>query len=132
MRMVECKGKANVERDMDFIREVLLKVEADGELDGHHFKSFDASYFPGHTNEQVAYHVEQLVEAGLLKGEGRTLQSTAPIVSRLTWQGHEFLDNIKDIGVWQQVKVRIAGLPGLALPVIAKIAEAEIMKKLGL
>jgi len=132
MRTIECKRKANVERDMDLIREILLKVEADPELDGYHYKTLDSADFPGHTKREVAYHVGQLVEAGLLKSEGSTIEDVSPIISRLTWAGHEFLDNIKDVGVWQQVKLRIVGLPGLALPVIAKIAEAEIMKKLGL
>jgi hypothetical protein len=28
---------------MDFIRELLLKVEEDREMDGYHYKSFDSS-----------------------------------------------------------------------------------------
>lgn len=55
MRTVECKRKANVERNMDLIREVLLKVEADPEMDGYHYKLFDSSDFPGYANEQIAY-----------------------------------------------------------------------------
>jgi hypothetical protein len=132
MRIVEYKRKANVERNMELIREVLLKVEGDPEMDGYHYKNFDSTDFPGYTDEQVAYHVEQLVEADLLKGGDGTMDRVGPPVCRLTWSGHEFLENIKDVGVWKQVKVRIAGLPGLALPIVAKIAEAEIMKRLGL
>jgi len=132
MRTIVLERKAPVERDMDLIREVLLKVEADPEMDGYHYKCFDSSDFPGHTNQQIAYHIEQLIEANLLRGGEGTLDSFSIPISRLTWSGHEFLDNIKDVGVWEQVKVRIAGLPSLALPIIAKIAEAEIMKKLGL
>jgi len=50
----------------------------------------------------------------------------------MTWNGHEFLDDIKDTGVWESTKARIAGLPGVAIAVIAEIAKAEIKKKLGL
>jgi hypothetical protein len=55
-----------------------------------------------------------------------------PAVSRLTWEGHEFLDNIKDVGVWEKTKERLQGIPGVALTVVAALAEAEIKKRLGL
>ena len=43
MQVRELKRAVNVERDMDFIRELLLKVEEDREMDGYHYKSFDSS-----------------------------------------------------------------------------------------
>jgi hypothetical protein len=54
------------------------------------------------------------------------------MVTKLTWEGHEFLDDIKDSSVWESTKARIAGLPGVALAVMAELAKAEIKKKLGL
>jgi len=121
-----------VERDMDFIRELLLKVEEDREMDGYHYKSFDSSDFTGRTNEEISYHVEQLIEAGLLKGSEGTLDGIAPPISRLTWNGHEFLDSIKDVRIWERVKARLEGLSGITFTVVAAIAEAEIKKHLGL
>jgi len=48
-------------------------------------------------------------------------------------QGIEQLSrSLKDLSVWEHVKKRIEGLPGLAFPIIATIAEAEIKKRLGL
>jgi hypothetical protein len=55
-----------------------------------------------------------------------------PEVSMLTWQGHEFLDDIKDHGIWAKTKERIHGLPGIALSIVGEIAKAEIRTKLGL
>jgi hypothetical protein len=55
-----------------------------------------------------------------------------PAISRMTWEGHEFLDNIRDAGVWAKTKERLKGIPGIDLAVIAEIAKAEINKKLGL
>jgi hypothetical protein len=62
MAVVEPDVRSALERDMDLIREVLLKVEVDSEMDGYHYKFFDFSDFPGYTDEQVACHVEQLLE----------------------------------------------------------------------
>ena len=58
--------------------------------------------------------------------------SGIPAISKLTWQGHEFLDNIKDPGIWGKTKKRVEGLPSVALKVVAAIAEAEVKKHLGL
>lgn len=121
-----------MERDMDLIRDLLLQVEVDPLLDGYHFRNFDESDFPDHTNEEIAYHVDLLIEAGLVKGGDATMDSASAPVSRLTWEGHEFLDNVKDAGIWKQVKARISTLPGIALTVVAEIAKAEVRKRLGL
>jgi hypothetical protein len=42
------------------------------------------------------------------------------------------VDNVKDSGIWEQVKTRVGGLPGVALAVVVEIAKAEIKKRLGL
>ena len=128
MRLIEYKRKADVQRDMDLIRELLLRIEQDPRTNGKEWVQVDWTGM-NHSQEEIAYHLGILVQADLIRAN---VTGSMPMVSSLTWDGHEFLDNIKDVGVWRQVKVRIAGLPGLALPVIAKIAEAEIMKKLGL
>ena len=55
-----------------------------------------------------------------------------PTISQLTWQGHEFLDNIRDPGIWGKTKERLKGLPNVAISVIGEIAMAEIKKHIGL
>lgn len=116
-----------VERDMDLIRDLLLMVEANPEMDGTHEFQFASGAFPDRSPEEVSYHLKKLIEAGFLHGN----QHTA-LVSSLTWNGHEFLDNIKDPGIWGKTKKQLSGLPGVALTVVAQIAQAEIKKHLGL
>jgi Hypothetical protein (DUF2513) len=55
-----------------------------------------------------------------------------PQLSRLTWDGHEFLANIKDAGIWGKTKARLKDMPSAAMTVVAAIAQAEIKKHLGL
>jgi hypothetical protein len=52
--------------------------------------------------------------------------------SKLTWKGHEFVDTIRDAGIWNKVKERLKGLPSVALSVVAEIAIAEAEKHLHL
>ena len=54
------------------------------------------------------------------------------MISKLTWKGHEFVDTIRDSGIWNNVKERLKGLPSVALSVVAEIAIAEAKKRLKL
>ena len=120
---------------MDLIRDLLLGIEADSRFSGRNWISPDEKDNLGvlgvsdHSHEEVAYHLALLIEGQYLIGK-TTMEM--PIISRLTWEGHEFLDNIRDPGIWGKTKERLKGLPNIALSVIAQIAQAEIKKHVGL
>ena len=82
-----------------------------------------------HSLEEVAYHVTMLVEDGFVKGN---VAGEMPVISKLTWQGHEFLDDIRDQDIWDKTKERAKGLASVGLTLIWEIAKAEIKMKLGL
>jgi len=54
------------------------------------------------------------------------------VLNKLTWEGHEFLDDIRDQGIWNKTKERLKDIPSASIPVIVEIAKAEIKKRLGL
>ena len=119
-----------MERNMDLIRELLLRIAANPRLDGTHPYTFDsADNLQGFSQEEINYHVDLLIEEGYVKGNSR---GDVPVVTQLSWQGHEFVDNIRDAGVWRSVKERISGLPSVAITVAAQLALAEVKKRLGL
>ena len=130
MQVDECK-EIEMTRDMDLIRDLMLYIESDPIFDGTHWITFDApaDIMSTHSIEEINYHVRLLTEAGFVRGNIGPIYSS---ISKLTWQGHEFLDSIKDKDVWQKTKERVKGLPGVALSVIGDIAKAEIKKKLNL
>jgi hypothetical protein len=76
-----------MKRDMDLIRAILLKVESDGKIG-----------IPGdHTDEEIADHVQQMREEGLVEGEVIKNREGIPchaVITRLTSKGHEFLNSI--------------------------------------
>jgi len=115
---------------MDLVRDLLLRIAADPKLNGTNFCAFDKSDQLGdYSQDEINYHVDLLFAAGLVEG---SRASEEPLVSRLTWKGHEFVDNIRDAGIWGEVKKRIKGLPSVAVGVVIEIASAEIKKRLGL
>jgi predicted MarR family transcription regulator len=121
---------ADVKRDMDLVREILLAIESDRRLDGTQFLRFA---LPDQDTHEVGYTVDRLIHAGLVEGSrDRRAHGQAPMVSALTWEGHEFLDNIRDPGVWAETKEKAKPLLSVSLAVLAEIAKAEIRKRLGL
>jgi hypothetical protein len=121
--------------DMDLIRDLLLHVESDPLFDGRRWVSPDtpADFDPSgnHSMEEINYHLDLLIEAGFLKGKpGASFH--APLINRLTWDGHEFLNDIRDQDIWSKTKKRLEGLQSVALGIVAEVAKAEIKKRLGL
>lgn len=118
-----------MERNMDLIREMLLKIAADPKLDGSSRYVFDSTDNLGnYSQEELNYHVDLLLEAGFVEGNPNSTPN--PMISKLTWKGHEFVDTIRDFGIWTSVKERLKGLPSVALSVVADLAIAEVKKKL--
>lgn len=122
-----------MKRDMDLIRDILIRIEDDPKMDGtreFYFQTAEEMGFPNHSSDEVAYHFSLLVEEGFVDGAASAFLPI--IVRRLTWRGHEFLANVKDAGIWGKTKARVKDLPSVAITVVAAIAEAEIKKHLGL
>lgn len=92
-----------MKRNWDTIREILLRVE-ECTLPAEAVRLSD---FPKERAAEVSYHVALLIEAGLVKGQ--VSQRLGPEVrhffaQRLTWEGHEFLDSIRNSAVWEKTK----------------------------
>ena len=104
-----------------------------------HSKSVDAASleFTDQPEAEVRYQLVLLVEAGFLNGQITLPNSNLPIfgpiaVARLTWQGHEFLDDIRDPQIWSKTKERAKAVASVGIGFLWEIAKAEIKKKLGL
>jgi hypothetical protein len=112
--------------EKDLVRSVLLAIE-----------SYDAPRgwvtinLPGHTDEEIAYHVEILADAGFIEAEDLSSFSGYDWrAKRLTYQGHEFLDTVRDNKVWSETK-KIASTVGAgSVTVLFEIGKAYIKQQL--
>ena len=133
MQVCEVRSPA-VQRDMDMIRDILVLINDGPEYDGTREFTYSNSEEFGisnHSTEEVAYHLALLINAGFV--DGAVLHGVPMhVIRQLTWNGHEFLDNIRDPGIWNKTKERLAGLQSAALSVVAEVAKAEVKKRLGL
>ena len=80
----------------------------------------------GFLQKNVSYHVIMLYEAGFINGEAIT-SKTGRIYDvlpfRLTWEGHEFLDTIKDKSRWEKLKKKLKDKGGnFSYELIKKLA----------
>jgi hypothetical protein len=88
-------------RDMDLARQILEQVEEKSQgLGAVHLD------LPGRVQKEISYHVMLLNQAGLLKATDVSNSETglAWLPISLTYQGHEFLDAIRNDTVWKKVK----------------------------
>jgi hypothetical protein len=122
-----------MKREMDLIRDLMLHIEGDPVFDGLHWVTpgtpEEIGLPPGRSMDEIAYHLGLLLEAGFVKGQAGMQM---PMISQLTWKGHEFLDDIRDQDVWSKTKDRLGGRPSASIGIISEIARAELKKKLRL
>ena len=119
-----------MKRDMDLIRELLLAIEDHPQLDGNQLIQYDDNENFGITEfprEQVIYHIRMLIDQGLINGE---LVYGGPIISKLTWQGHDFLDAIRDPDIWRQTKEGAKKAGGFSLELLGALAKGLLKKKI--
>ena len=113
-------------RDMDLVRQILLKMEAMPTSGGWH-----DIHIEGHSEEEIVYHVQLMHEAGLI--EAIDLSSHDGIAwrpKRITYVGHEFLDAARNDGVWNKAKDRVITATGSLTLEGLKTALAEVVKSL--
>jgi Hypothetical protein (DUF2513) len=92
-----------MKRDWDTIRELLTKLE-ECTLPTD---MLQLSTFPADRAAEISYHMELLIEAGLVDGKILRILGGGPydfFANRLTWNGHEFLDAIRSDTIWQKTK----------------------------
>jgi|CXWL01.1.fsa_nt_gi hypothetical protein len=102
-----------MKRNLELVRHILLALERNPF--GYPFQDL---HIDGYTPMQVEYHALLMLESGLVAGHdvsGTTPFGPAVVLTRLTWQGHEFLESARDDFRWHQalqlVTDRLGGTP---------------------
>jgi hypothetical protein len=111
---------------MDSIRALLLMTEGEEPVDLSKWEM----------NAQ-AYHMILLIEAGMIRGniiEDENGEVATAITTRLTWDGHEFLNAARSEPIWNKVMEKVASTGNsVAWPIITTIlTDLRKKKKLGI
>lgn len=123
-----------MELDYDFVRQLLLHIEAKAPLQG--LDGNDLYKFANDKNkdkEDLQYTIIKLVEGNLITAKLRYASNNLQIYSvNLTYQGHEYLNNIRDNKIWKNTKKISSKLSSVSLEILKSIAINEINKVIGL
>jgi hypothetical protein len=121
----------------DCVRAVLLACEEipDGTYPAlEDFFSYEQTR--NYSSEDISYSMKKLAEAGFV--EFRQIKSLGSpsfdgFFMDITWNGHQFLDNIRNDTVWKKTKEKVSSAVGsTSLQVMGAVASAVSLKLLGL
>ena len=125
-----------MQRNMDLIRQLLLAIEGEASTQ-YEFN------MQGVDDLEKWYNVDLLVQANLIRGvevrwaaDGTGPYSHSKGLVALTWEGHDFLDAVRNDSVWQQAseKAKASGLDmqSLTFEVIKSLCVSAVKHILGL
>lgn len=84
----------------------------------------------GYTQEEIIYSADKLLDAGYITGTRKVSlgsDGTPQIeIKSITWDGHQFLDNIRDNKVWEQTKGILSKFSSVSIGIISNVASQVI------
>lgn len=118
-----------MQRDMDYVRELLLDIEGKerpGLKDLLPVNAGNDEYL------KLAEHLRMLVdEAGFVSGTpAHNLAGKNWLDLRLTWQGHDFLNSVRDPETWVKTKKGALAAGGWTVDILKDLAKGFIKKQL--
>lgn len=114
--------------NQDLVRSLLLQIE-DKTGPYEPLELSDIS-IKDYSYEEILYTTERLLEAGYITArlEPTKLRCNQVIYS-LTWEGHRFLDTVRDSAVWRSTKDVAKKMSSVSLNIMLHIAEQIILNK---
>jgi len=119
-----------MKRDMDFVRELLLKIEeTDKPPSLRELLSANANEAE---YEKLSEHLSMLIdEAEFVSGPSfHTMTTKNWIDLRLTWKGHDFLDSVRDPEIWEKTKKGVEEAKGFTVDLLKDLAKGLVKKQI--
>ena len=115
-------------RDMDVIRDLLLKLES-LDLPRGTVLTVDGDdpeiAIEGCSGDQIAYHLDLVREAGFVESPGSQPMDGITF-ARLSWAGHDFLDSVRNPEVWAKTKKGAVAAGGFTVDLLKDLAKGFI------
>lgn len=87
----------------------------------------DSPGLTDYSEDDVIYTVQTLIYANFIDAKPlRTFDSIDYMIYSITWEGHQFLDTIRDEKVWRETKNVAKTFTSASLEILSKIA-TEVM-----
>ena len=122
-----------MKRDMDLTRELLLRLES------LPMRSSDTILIlpgdsrvavPSYSNDQIDYHLSLLKEVRFIDCPGAQPAGGGVNFRRLTWDGHDFLDAVRDPEIWRKTKKGAEETGSFTFDLLKDLAKGFIKTKI--
>jgi hypothetical protein len=104
---------------MELVRSILIQLEDSKD------RSVVASAEHEHGDTIFNYHLEIMADAGLLRQFGKHGDEF-----RMTWQGHEFVDSVRDPEIWRKTLEGAETAKGFTFELLRDLAKGFLRTKL--
>ncbi|NQE51859.1 DUF2513 domain-containing protein [Herbaspirillum rubrisubalbicans] len=119
-------------RDMDLIRELLLKLEAWQMEPGDVFSinpDDPEIAVDGYSGAEIEYHLALLREKGFINCPG-SQPMFGITYAGLTWEGHDFLDAVRNPEIWSKTKDGARAAGGFTIDLLKDLAKGLVKKQI--
>lgn len=121
-----------MQRNMDLIRELLLKLEALPMRPGEVMSispEAEEIVVRGYDAGQIDYHLTMIRKAGFID-EGGEHPMVGIGFRSLSWEGHDFLDSVRDPEIWAKTKKAAGRAGGFTVDLLKDLAKGFIKKQI--
>lgn len=112
----------------DCVRDLLIFIEDN--LTYGHFIYANEVPIGNYSSDEILYSADKLLEAGLIDGTKKVFLDSGGIpqirIKSITWDGHEFLDNIRDKNVWEKSKGILSKFSSVSIEIVRNVAAQVI------
>ncbi|QGN00032.1 DUF2513 domain-containing protein [Methylocystis parvus] len=123
-----------MKRDMDLIRELLLKLEGANVPPGVTavISPYDARLaVNGFDGEEIGHHLRMLVSAGFIETGNQPFAADGALIFRqIAWEGRDFLDSVRDPEVWGKTKKGALAAGGFTFDLLKDLAKGFLKKQI--
>ncbi len=108
--------------NQDCIRDLLLYLEEN--LDYCDCLSISDIELPDYDIKTILYTAQKLKQAGYISADFSILDTDDLCADflEITWDGHQFLDTIRDNNVWKKTKSVVSKLSSVSVTIISNVA----------
>lgn len=85
----------------------------------------------GYTYNEIRDHFMQILDMGLIKGSIRSINESVLEYYNLTYKGHEFIENIREKYIWDEIKreIELRGIKYFSINLLKDFINSYIKNK---
>lgn len=84
---------------------------------------------PGYDSDQIDYHLSLIYKAGFIDDGGANTMDGI-VFRSLTWEGHDFLDSVRDPEIWAKTKHGAEAAKGFTVDLLRDLAKGLLKKQI--